>query len=403
MVAMVSHIPAVPTILTWTGVQTLREDPFAFFLRFVEKRQPMAAVELERGSGVHEILEQLGRAKYEGREVSPAELLAMTEARAALLVPEAADDLRAIVKRAVERDLMPDFPSDAQDVGFERAFAVSAEGREVPRDSEGALFQSIFDVVYRENGGTLAVVDDYKTSRKIENPGEQMRLYAWAAFAIWPDVEEVLVRLRFVRYGVVKERLYVRGDLDGVAAELQALQDEIYRRQGEGDWTPRISDRCRTCGYRATCPAMRVPRASMPEAKDPRALADRLVQLKVAQEQTEAALRAWAEAYGPVDLGDEVYGPVAREKESVEDAAAAAAILREQGVTPEKLWSEVSLPKAALNKLVTAAIADVPKKERKDARARVEQLLRDEGALVKRTDVEFRRVKKTDETPAEEA
>ncbi len=400
MSAQLSHIPPAPTTLTWTGVRTLRECPLAFLRRFIERVLEFAAPELERGSGVHEILEQLGRAEYEQRTVSDGELTAMIEARAALLVPEAADDLRRIVRAVVARGLLPSFPSDAQDVGFERPFAIDDEGRAVEWDSPDALFRSILDVVYRENGGTLAVIDDYKTSRAIENPGEQMRLYAWAGFILWPDVEEVLVRLRFVRYGAIREHIYTRGELDGAGAELLALHDDVIRRQAEGDWTPRISDRCRTCAYRSACPAM--ANAPVAEATDGHGLADRLVALRVQVDETERALRAFVTANGPVDLGSEVYGFIERAKESVENVGLAASLLTDRGVETEKLYSELSLPKAGLNKLITAAIASVPKNERKDQRELVMQQLRDERALVSRTDVEFRRVKKADETPADE-
>lgn len=406
----ISHVPPNPATLTWTGVRTARECWRGFEQRFVAQAPALAAVELERGSGVHEILHAVGLARFEGRELDDSEIARLIERHAAVLLPEAADDLRAVAVRAIERDYLPRLPSDAQDVGFERPFAIDENGVPCEWDSPRAIFRSIFDVCYRENGGLLGVNDDYKTSRLITAPAEQSRLYAWAMSCLHPDLEEVLVRLRYVRYGIVKDLLYDAEDLAELRAtvplELRALRDEVIARTAANDWPTRISDACRYCAYRGTCPAMRSdvePVLAIDTDEEACLLADAEVVLAIQLTEVRAALKAWTTLHGAIDLGAEEYGPRAVPHETVADVATAAAILTERGVTAEKLYSCLSLPKTELSKLVTAAISDAPKRERKDAREAVMRQLRDERALVDEPTVKFGRRAKSDETPAEEA
>lgn len=403
----ISHVPPQPTTLTWTGVRTARECWRAFWSRFVAQIEPIAAVELERGSGVHEILHAVGLARFEGREMDDEQITALIERHAAVLLPEAADDLRAISRRAIERDYLPTLPSDATDVGFERAFAIDASGKPVMWDSAAAIFRSIFDVAFRENGGTLGVVDDYKTSRLITAPGEQMRLYAWAMTCLYPDLEEVLVRLRYVRYGVTKEQLY---DAEALAelrrtvpVELAALRDEVARRREAQDWPTRVTvQACNSCAYGPTCPEREASLGPL-ATESSRALADRLVTIEAEAAQIKEALKGRVERDGPQDLGGgEVYGPIAKQRQSVADAALAANVFTDLGVPTETLWEHVGLTSGAINKLTTAAIADAPRKEKKDARERVMQQLRGAGVFKVETFTTVGRFAKSDETPAEE-
>jgi hypothetical protein len=396
----VSHIPERAGVLTWTGTRTFRECRLRFARRYVQRLPERVGPELERGSAVHAVLEQIGRAAHEGTPLSDEQVETLIAEQTATLHPEAAQDARELLARYIERGGPPGFPSDAENVGFEVPFAIDRDGRPAEWDAP-AMFRSVWDVVYRENGGSLAVVRDYKTNWVIEDPGEQMRIYAWAACCLWPEVEEVVVELHFVRYGAVRRAVLAREQSASVLAELRVVHAEVVdAANGEGAieerFPPRVSTACLTCSFVESCPAMRreVPLAT-PIADDADAVraARELVRLRVEAKRVEEQLAAWAGDHGPVDLGDETFGPVAKEKKSA-IAAIAADVLMERGVTTEQVWEAVSLPSAELNKLVTKAIASAPKKEKAAARERVLQAIDVAGGFERRTDVEMRFAKK---------
>lgn len=401
-----SHTPNSPTTLSWTGAKRFRECPLQFKRRFVERLPEILGEPLERGIATHTVLERIGRAAHAGSPLTDAQLAIVTAEAMAVIAPAAADDAREILCRYLEQGGIPGLPSDAQDVAFEYPFAIDRDGQAVDWDDPAAMIRSVLDRVYRENGGTLAVIDDYKTNWVIEQPGEQMRIYAYAACCLWPEVEEVVVRLRFVRYGQCsREEVIGRDEALAFGATIVALHDAVIDAVNADAFPARVSNACLQCSFTRSCPEM--AREASPRqlstADDARAAADDLVRLTVRGKEIAEQLAAFVGLNGPIDLGTETYGPVSRAKESVEDAGAVAALLAERGVDSTKLWSEVSIPKAALSKLVTAAIASAPKGEKKSAREAVMQELRDDGALKTRTDIELRRTKKTDELPAEEA
>jgi len=404
--ARLSHTPDRPTCLTWTGSKTFRSCPLRFRRRYVQRLPELATVPLERGSGVHEVLEQVGRAAWGARPLTDEQLRELIADRTASIHPEAADDARRILDRYMAAGGPPDLPSDAQDVQFERPFALDAKGQPCAWDSPAAMYRSILDRVYTENAGALVVVDDYKTNWVIEDPGEQMRQYAWAAFALYPAAEEVCVRLHFVRFGrCIRTDVLTREDVEGTGAALVALHLDVDDAISTDTFPARISLDCLTCSYQATCPEVQrdvVPRALV-TAEDAREAADDLVRLQVRATAREAQLKAYVAERGPVDCGGEVYGPVARDKRSAV-APVAGAVLAEHGVTDDELWDAVTLGSGALKKLVTKAIASVPRRERGAARARVEAEIEKAGGFEHRTDVEVRRTKKgAGETAPEDA
>lgn len=405
-----SHTPPRPATLTWTGVKTFRECRLRFARRYVQRLPELSGAELERGSAVHSVLEQIGRAAHAGTPLDTEQVELLVAEQVATIHPEAARDAREIVRRYLERGGLPSFPSDATNVGFEVPFAVDCDGMPVAWDAPDAMFRSVFDVVYRENGGELAVVRDYKTNWVIDEPGEQMRLYAWAACCLWPEVEEVVVELHFVRYGAVRRAVLARADVAPVLAELRVVHAEVTDAiAAAGDVEERFAARlstsaCGTCSYQALCPRARGPLRVAPDRidySDREETARYLVRLEAEAKRVREALLASVGEHGPIDLGDETFGPVAREKKSAV-AAVAADVLMERGVSNEDVWAAVSLPSADLKKLVTKAIASAPRKERGAAREAVEAAIDAAGGFERRTDVEVRFAKKKAEVLSEE-
>lgn len=388
-----------PHVLSWSRIETLRTCALRYRRRYLDHAPAAASAPLERGSGFHDWALEVGQALHEGRELDETTLLRVLEQRAALLEDDAAEDLRAIVQRVVERALLPRFPSDAQDVGFERPFALRADGSACEWSSAEAFFRGIIDQHFRENGGALAVVRDFKTSRVVSQPAGQMRAYSWAAACLWPDAGQVLPELHFVRYGAVRKPAepFVAAELRAtVPGELQVIRQDLDRRLAAGDWAPRVSSACRWCEYRPSCPEFEgevKPLRVIETAAEAVAGAQQLAVLKAQVGDLTDALRGWALQHGAIDLGEEVLGFLPAEKTHVADVRTAARILR-QHVTDVGLWDALSLSQTSLGKLLTSAVAGAPRTERRVRKDDLREELRAAGALETTIGTEFTRAAK---------
>ncbi|HEY8377467.1 MAG TPA: PD-(D/E)XK nuclease family protein [Nannocystis sp.] len=386
--------------LSHSQIAVLVDCSLEYRRRYIDRIAEPASAPAETGIAFHEI--------GESSTADDDALLSLMVRKAALLPEESAKDLRAIVEKYLSWGGFPPLPSDAQDVAHELKIALTADGQPCAWDSPDAAFRARLDRIYRENGGSQLVIDDWKTSRKIDKPGEQMRRYAYAAACVFPDVEEIVCRLHFVRFrGGIRVATYQAADVrENVPLELAAIAEEIERRTRENDWKPRVGEHCLSrCSYRHLCPAFAGEVKPLPvieTEEQAREAAGQELVLRGQLATLQKSLQAYARRNGPIDLGDELLGYQRAEKVSVEDARTAAKVLMAKGVDADRIWSAMSLRKTELNKLVTAAIADAKRGEKASAREAVERELAEYGALQTTVSSTWKRVKKTVEEEAEE-
>lgn len=373
----------------------LRRCPLSL-KRYRDRTPDPATAPRDVGTAFHAVAEEAEGAVAPGSEMTEEQLLAVLTRKAALLEDEAADDLRELTARAFARGFFPGFPSDAQDRGFELKLAVDHAGKPCAYDAPDALLRGIVDRFYRENGGTLAVVDDWKTGRVIEAPGDQTRLYAFLVLAHHPDVDEVVARLRYVRHGSVKSETYTRDDVATVLDELLAIEADVARRTDENDWKPRVGQHCASCGYRANCPAFAsevVPLQVIATADEAQEAARQLVVLKAQAKDLDDALRSWVRTHGELDLSDETLGYRPTTKREVLDARKAAAFLR-QHASDDAVWAALGLSVTELDRLLREATKKAPRGERKAAQESLFLELVEAGAVEVKAGSEFKRWRK---------
>lgn len=386
--------------LSHSQIAVLVDCSLEYRRRYIDRIAEPASEPAETGIAFHEL--------GENSTADTETLLAMLVRKAALLPEESAKDLRAVVLNYLAAGGFPSLPSDAQDVAHEQTIALTADGQPCAWDSPDAAFRARLDRIYRENGGALVVVDDWKTSRVIEAPGEQMRRYAYAAACLYPDAEEIVCRLHYVRFrGGMRTAEYLAAQVrEEVPAELAAIAEEIERRTREDDWTPRVGGHCLTrCSYRHICPAFAGEVKPLPiveTEEQAREAAGQLLVLEGQRATLQKSLQAYARRNGPIDLGDELLGYHRVEKVSVDDARTAAKVLQAKGVDADRIWSGLTLRKTELNKLVTAAIAGAKRGEKASAREAVERELAEFGALKTTVSSTWKRSKKTVEDEAED-
>ena len=98
--------------------------------------------------------------------------------------------------------------------------------------ADEAYFRMVVDFHFRQ--GELAVVLDWKSNRVVPETVEkdlQLRTYGLGLKQVsYPDAQEILLRLHFLRYGKEREVLLEPQDLEGVpevlAAKIMTIEED---------------------------------------------------------------------------------------------------------------------------------------------------------------------------------
>jgi len=219
--------------------------------------------------------------------------------------------------------------------------------------SEAAYFRMVIDFHFRQE--TLGVIIDWKTNRAMPQTVEkdlQLRTYGWGLKqALYPEIEEVLLRLHFLRYGKEREVLLSSQDLAGVPDELQARIEVIKTDQ---TFTPTPGSFCGWCGLTAHCPVM--AQALVPvEVLAPVTLVQAekatslLLTLQNLERELASRLKEWVRHHGPIAVGDLVYGPTEMFSYDL-DTRAVVQFLLEAGLDREAVWPLLNLTKTGLER-----------------------------------------------------
>jgi CRISPR/Cas system-associated exonuclease Cas4 (RecB family) len=236
--------------------------------------------------------------------------------------------------------------------GVERQLAFDRKWKPVKFTSKRARFRMVLDFHFRQE--TLGVIIDWKTNRTMNGVEKNLQLlaYGWGLKqALYPDVEEVLLRLHFLRYGREREVLLTPYDLQGVP---DLLEEKIRGIEKDKHFDPSPGSFCGMCGVTAHCPG--VSKALVPVevlAPATREQAEKaavlLLTLQQMEKELSARLKDWVREHGPVQAGDMVYGP----SETVSydlDTRAVVEFLLNEGLEREALWALLSITKTNLEK-----------------------------------------------------
>jgi hypothetical protein len=216
-----------------------------------------------------------------------------------------------------------------------------------------AYFRLVVDLTYRQ--GDLVVVQDWKTNRVIPGTVEkdlQLRIYGWGVQqALYPDAQEVLLRLHFLRYGAEREIMLAPGDLDTVPQELEAKIAEI---EAEKHFNPKPGSFCGWCGVTSHCPVMAqalVPVEVLAPATREQAekAATLLLTLQNLEKELAARLKEWVRDQGAIQVGDLVYGPSIATSYDL-DTQMVVQFLLEAGLEREAVWPLLNVTKTSLER-----------------------------------------------------
>lgn len=382
--------------LSFTKIDCFSTCAWRYCCKYLQKLPDPSGPPAEVGTGFHAWAEVAA-----GLDDELAMVRALEE-KAALLLDGPAEDLRMVVHRYLNAGGIPKLPTDATDVRREAELAIRADGSPCGYWDDDALFRGKLDLTWLENGGELAVVRDWKTSRVIVDPGRQLRLYATLLAALHEDVETVIGEQHFVRFapGGCRKAEYDADELRAIVpASLVAIANEIDARVEARDLKPRISESCSWCPYRQHCPPIKAGYKPDLRFETPEAVAeaaDGLLVLELQVKDLKAALRAWVLHHGGVKLaGGEVLDHHPTQTRSIEDAKAAAALLQQLGASSDALWSALELPVGAAEKVIRTLpeVSGAGRGRKTEAAQRVLAQLSEAGVLKSSLGTRFGRKK----------
>jgi hypothetical protein len=236
--------------------------------------------------------------------------------------------------------------------GVELKLAFDRNWKPTEYFGEDAFFRMAVDWTYRQ--GELVIVQDWKTNRVIPETVEknlQLRIYGWGVReSRFPDAQEILLRLHFLRYGAEREVILVPEDLATVPDELEQRITQIESRK---DFEPTPGSFCGWCGVMAHCPVM--AQAIVPvnilyptTREDAIKAATLLLAIQTMDAELKNNLKRYVHENGPVPVGDVVYGPKISTSYDLDPQEITDFLLNEGGLEVGQVWGLLNLTKTNL-------------------------------------------------------
>jgi len=244
-------------------------------------------------------------------------------------------------------------PEGLESPGVENRLAFDASWQPCEFFSEEAYFRMVIDFHFRQD--SLGVIVDWKTNREVPQTVAkdlQLRTYGWGLKqTLYPEIQEVLLRLHFLRYGKEREVMLESHDLAEVPDKLAARISTI---EADNNYDPTPGSFCGLCGVTAHCPVMSkalAPIEVLAPATREQAVkaASLLLTLQKMEKELASRLKDWVKANGPVRVGDLIYGPALVTCYDLDSQAVVKALL-EGGLERETIWPLLTLTKTSLEK-----------------------------------------------------
>lgn len=202
------------------------------------------------------------------------------------------------------------------------------------------LFRSIIDRL--DIVGNTVIITDYKTDHQLRTQADveadfQLAVYAWQALNEYPQVNEFIVRLDFVRHDVVREATLDIGRVVMVENQVLGLIGQVEQAISKNKFPARPGHFCGWCGYSTICPAAQnIPADVQPCAtpEEAKKLAEELLILERQVAVRKESLKQYCNKAGFVEVNGVAWGFHPVESRSVEDVEAFVKIMNEAGRDP---------------------------------------------------------------------
>ena len=344
----------MPLAVSHTRLQDYRACPQLFRWRHLDHVPAEVSPYLLVGRLVHEIAAKyVAHCQTAGTPSDPTRLEQIT-----VDLTDPHPDIQPDVEDAVE-GLARLTIEPSVSYGIEEEFAFTNAWEPCAWTDRAVFFRSKIDYHYRNEAG-LRVIFDFKSDQKLASHDEvaqhpQLPIYAWVLSLAVPE-ERFVAGLYFTRLGVLRTAPpFERPQLTRVrdAIEAQAALIDADKR-----WLPQLGPHCTRCPYTRQCRAFQsaLKLGSAPVLQtdeEAREEAQRRALLQKDLKDAESRLRAWAEVHGPIPVGEgEELGFHPKTQQVFGDVEAVVRQLLTLGVPREAVWGELSLSKAAIERLL---------------------------------------------------
>jgi len=244
-------------------------------------------------------------------------------------------------------------PQGLESPGVENRLAFNASWQPCEFFSDEAYFRMVIDFHFRQD--SLGVIVDWKTNREVPQTVAkdlQLRTYGWGLKqALYPEIQEVLLRLHFLRYGKEQEVMLESQDLAEVPDELEA---RIKTIEADKNYDPTPGSFCGLCGVTPHCPVMSQALAPAevlaPTTREQaEKAASLLLTLQKMEKELTSRLKEWVREHGPVQVGDLIYGPAETVSYDLDPNMVVEFLLNE-GLEREAIWPLLGITKTGLER-----------------------------------------------------
>jgi len=289
-------------------LETYQQCPYAFYLLYIKKIQAPDTPSKRVGKAFHEIaknyllyLQQADLSSDKERAWKIAKELTVH------LSDEERDDLFQILTKWLDR---VEFDEEMRTTAMiEEKIAIDKDFQPVDWLAPNVWFRWVMDRFYIRQG-SLAIIDDWKIDRALPAQSKiekslQMRGYAWLMAMIYPDLEQFVIRLHYVRHSKMIEAVLNRGQaLDG----RDLIMGVITKIEQDTQFEPRVSDRCHWCDLKGECAkfkeALQLKGGTLVKTEeDARRVGEQIVLLSNYIKEGKKELKAWVEKHHPIIIG----------------------------------------------------------------------------------------------------
>jgi len=340
---------------SYSRVSLFEQCPAAWKFRYIDKLPEIKSPNMVVGSMIHQIVEQYLKKLKEKKEHTNLTLLELLFEKAQQALPDFAEELEAY-RSGVANITLPVFDK----VGIEVRVALDMDFEPVRYDDVKAFLRGRIDRIYQMED--KVVITDWKTDRYLP-PGKevvekdrQTKLYALFASAFVDEVEEFIIELYFLRYGVSRKTSITRDEIDEIR---EWVLETIAKIEAEREWKPTPGKYCEWCSYLNYCPAAKeavelAESPVLPERITPNQAvkyAQLYKMLGIVKNRLGEMLKQYVTENGRIEIAGEALD--IWESETVrwitpEQKTALARVLAEAGVRREDIWELFSTSKSTV-------------------------------------------------------
>lgn len=339
-------------IYSFSRLSLYERCPYAFYLRYIEKREESYNEPLALGSAVHKAIQEI----LGGLSESDALLSGWTEIDFFPINPE---EYKKLVNKAPV----------TQGYGLESNVSVE-EHFKVPLsdDSNAPVIQGYIDLIEKPFGTILFT--DWKTNRIMYEPMDTMQLplYAWALQQTY-GIDSITGQFHFLRFNIKnkKTKTFTQNEMETARSWAEDLAIDIEKKldrldENNTDINERLfpstpSAHCRFCSFARECFQNQTGESIMMEEiekiqsmEDAIDLANEIERTEAAVRQMKQQLRAFSKNNGPIETDDLVWDlyPSVVWRFSPDSLKAMSEFIAIEGENP---WNYLTIPAGNLRKL----------------------------------------------------